>query len=321
MLERARQSVFIGSTTSWGEAYGIPEKIWLGVWGLVSVIWLANASAIPDFGTTMLGNVTLLVVLLVLPQLTVRMGALAHDLMRALFSFLSAYLGYERVGALIGALRTRSYELEMLRIDEAIFGGHASVWLERVHHPALSEYLQAVYLFYFPQLLLVGVVILVLRRRDLFYEYIIAVNLALILTHVSYYVVPLRSPFLVADLYPQMLSYTRPLEGLWYFDELRQSLLEATTMRYDCFPSGHTMHSVMAMVFAWRASKWLGVIETAIAVSIVFSTLYLRYHYAIDLVAGVAGAIGMMAIGHIIARRTFASDPAPPRRSERAEQA
>lgn len=227
-----------------------------------------------------------------------------------MFSFVSAWFGYERTGAFVGAFRTKSYEEEMLVADQFLFGGNPSVWFEAIYHPALSEYFQILYWFYFPQMLLVGIVLIFLKKRELFFRYVVTMNLALMFTHTFYFIVPLRSPFYIVELgeFTDMISYTKPLVGLWFFDSLRDSLTSATTMRHDCFPSGHTMHSLLAMFFAWRAHKSIGWVETIIAISIVISTLYLRYHYAIDLVVGAFFAFVFYYLGGKLAERFYEFD-------------
>jgi len=297
----------------WTAVYGLPEKIWFAWWLIITLGWLFGGRRMPDFSAGLAGNLAMLALIVLLPQITWRIGQLPFDAGRIAISAASAVVGYERSAAFIAAFRTRSFEHEMLLIDKFLFGGNPTEWMQALYTPALSEYLQIIYVTYFPQLLLVGIAILVQRQRRLFYEYVVALNLAIILNHFMYFVVPLRSPFLIAKLglFPKMLSYSTPLHGLWFFDTLRQALLEATTMRYDCFPSGHTMHSMIAMIFAWRSHRIVGTVESVVAFSIIFSTLYLRYHYAIDLVVGAAFAFVMLGIGSWLTERFYASDPVP----------
>ena len=82
----------------------------------------------------------------------------------------------------------------------------------------------------------------------------------------------------------------------------------------DCMPSGHTMMSVINMFFAFKyrlKSKWF---VALFGISIIFATLYLRYHYFVDIIAGVFFAIISLIIepfckeiinGYILRRSIF----------------
>ena len=70
--------------------------------------------------------------------------------------------------------------------------------------------------------------------------------------------------------------------------ELRDALMvnPYDVVNRDCMPSGHTMMSVLGILLAWRyRSRWRWFITIG-GISVVISTIYLRYHYMVDLMAG-----------------------------------
>ncbi len=255
----------------------------------MTILWTLSYGKVGSYWEAEIVNIFLIIGLLTIPVYIQRFGPIALNISRAFFSFLSSWFAYLRVGELIGAYHPNTnYEITMIGIDKFIFGGNPSEWFQAVQTPILTEYFQIIYWFYFPEMLVVGLCLVYFKKQRIFLRYLITMNLALMFTHIFYVIVPLRSPFYIVEigLFSDLIGYDKPLEGLWLFDGLRSSLTDATTMRHDCFPSGHTMHSLLAMVFAWKANRTVGIIETIIAVSIVISTLYLRYHYAIDLIVG-----------------------------------
>jgi len=59
----------------------------------------------------------------------------------------------------------------------------------------------------------------------------------------------------------------------------------------DCMPSGHTMLSLLGILMSWRfRSRWRWFITIG-GISVIISTIYLRYHYAVDLIAGASLAV------------------------------
>ncbi|MGZ4164870.1 MAG: phosphatase PAP2 family protein, partial [Tumebacillaceae bacterium] len=57
------------------------------------------------------------------------------------------------------------------------------------------------------------------------------------------------------------------------------------------FPSLHTGISVVMLVNVWRHSRRLVWLYAPLVTMIIFSTVYLRLHYAIDVIAGIALAL------------------------------
>jgi membrane-associated phospholipid phosphatase len=68
---------------------------------------------------------------------------------------------------------------------------------------------------------------------------------------------------------------------------------DQTLLARDCFPSLHTGISVVMLVYVWRyRRKWLW-LYGPMTFLIVWSTMYLRFHYGIDVIAGAALATAM----------------------------
>jgi len=62
-------------------------------------------------------------------------------------------------------------------------------------------------------------------------------------------------------------------------------------------PSGHTQIALMVLYLACRYERTVFYIFSPIVCGLVFSTIYLRYHYVIDLLAGMTLAMGCVIIG------------------------
>ena len=66
---------------------------------------------------------------------------------------------------------------------------------------------------------------------------------------------------------------------------------------YDCFPSGHVEMTALAWWGSRAFSPLLSRAYFAYTLSVVFATVYLRYHYTVDVIAGalVAAALVLAA--------------------------
>jgi membrane-associated phospholipid phosphatase len=169
----------------------------------------------------------------------------------------------------------------LIKIDYAIFGVHPTLWLEQFSHPVLIEYLQIVYAtFYF---LPVVLVIILCRRKEQdnvnYFVYIIV--LGFYLSYMTYFLVPAIGPRFTLD-HLQM----NPVTGLWATQAIIDTLNFLEDIQRDAFPSGHTEMTILTMIYAWKFSRKYFWVLSIIGSSMIISTVFLRYHYVIDVVAG-----------------------------------
>ena len=54
----------------------------------------------------------------------------------------------------------------------------------------------------------------------------------------------------------------------------------------DCFPSGHVAVAIVCWILARRIHRPLGFVFGVVAAGVILSTVYLRYHYVVDVIAG-----------------------------------
>ncbi|MGM0576701.1 MAG: phosphatase PAP2 family protein [Myxococcota bacterium] len=219
----------------------------------------------------------------------------------------ACFVGYEQANVLVSIYHDGpDLEPWALAADRVLFGGQPSVWMAPLTHPVLTEVLQMAYVTYYVAPLILVAWLLGTRRGRAAGVVMLGVVLATHLNFVSYVLVPLRSPFLLVDdpAYAAALSYPNELQGLWLFESIRQGLLDATTMRHDCFPSGHTLLTTATLLLAWRVDRRAFAVLLPLTVAIVVSTIYLRYHYAIDVVVALVLA-PIVARGAVVLHRRW----------------
>jgi membrane-associated phospholipid phosphatase len=192
---------------------------------------------------------------------------------------------YREMDFVVPAVRHTTSDQRLADIDYAIWHTNPTVWLERIESPPLTEYLQIVYTLFVPAVLLVAFLLWRQRKYGEFQYYAFLISLGFLVSYIGYVIVPARGPrFLL-----QHLQHV-PLRGLWLFERMQGGLDQLESVAYDCFPSGHTELTILA----WWTSRvlrnslfWPYFAYTS---SIIFATVYLRYHYTIDVLAGAAVA-------------------------------
>jgi membrane-associated phospholipid phosphatase len=204
---------------------------------------------------------------------------------------------YKEMAILIPAVWRTDADRWLADLDLRLWRAHPTVWLERIHTPALTEFLQIVYTLFIPAVLTVAVLLWRARRYTEFRYYGFLIALGFLVSYIGYLLVPARGPrFLLHPL------QTFPLSGLWMFEHLQSTLDRLESAHYDCFPSGHTELTILAWWGSRMVSKRLAAVYFVYALLIVFATVYLRYHYSVDVLAGILVAAMLILAGPVCYR-------------------
>jgi membrane-associated phospholipid phosphatase len=197
------------------------------------------------------------------------------------------YVGacYKEMALFIPAVRSTDADQWLADLDFRIWGAHPSVWLERVHTPVLTEFMQVIYTLFIPAVLTIAWVLWRKGSTREFQYYAFLIALGYLASYIGYILVPARGPrFLLKDL------QHFPLRGLWLFQAMQNGLDRLESAHYDCFPSGHTELTILAWWGSRMVSKRWFRVYFAYTPCIIFATVYLRYHYTVDLLAGMVTA-------------------------------
>lgn len=196
----------------------------------------------------------------------------------------------------IPELNPRDRDNVLSRLDRQIFRVDVSVWMERFASPVVTEVMQAAYLAYY---VLPFVLLGTLYHRgheDAFQVCVSALLLSHYLAFIGYLLVPALGPrFALAD------RYRTELKGALLADYLRDILDLLEGIKRDAFPSGHTAAILVTAVYAVKFTPEMSLWFVAIAVLMILSTIYLRYHYAVDVLAGLL--LGTLCIGIVVLLR------------------
>ena len=188
---------------------------------------------------------------------------------------------YREMSILIPAIRGTDADAQLAALDFRIWHANPTVWLERMQSPAFTEFLQIVYSLFIPAVLFVAWRFWARREYEAFRFYAFVIATGFLASYIGYFLVPARGPrFELRDLQHV------PLQGMFVFGLLQSSLDRLESAAYDCFPSGHTEMVILAWWGSRRLSKPWSWVYLVYAVCIIFSTVYLRYHYTVDLAAG-----------------------------------
>ncbi len=195
---------------------------------------------------------------------------------------------------MIKPIRMVDYDQILIKIDRFIFGTDPTVFLHQFANPVLTEILQIAYSTFFFLPIILGIELLLNKKTDEFYYATFLVLYGFFLSYIGYILVPAIGPrFTLHDF-----SLTnKELPGLFLTNFLREvinsgesipsgTLNPAEVVQRDVFPSGHTQMTLIVMYLAYKFNVKLKYFFWVTGTLLIIATVYLRYHYVIDLIGG-----------------------------------
>ncbi len=203
--------------------------------------------------------------------------------LRETVPLLACLMIYTNLHDTIGFVNPHDVHRQLIAFDQALFGLQPCVWAERLITPLRTELMEFCYMNFFWIAPSTSIVLLLQRRWSAFRATTVGVIACFFIGYALYVVFPAAPPRLVLAA-----EFTRNLRGYPVgFSKLAAdtfSLLPVDSRA--AFPSLHAAASLVALVFAWRhARAWFWVLVPFV-LGLWTSTIYLRHHYFVDLVAG-----------------------------------
>jgi membrane-associated phospholipid phosphatase len=207
-----------------------------------------------------------------------RFMGLFYDL---IFPILCVLVIFDSLGWLVHYVNPEDIDPILIRLDYLIFNNHPTIILERVMSPLLTDILQIAYSTYYFIPISLGVVLLLNNQREEFNRTLFLILFCFYLSYLGYILMPALGPrFTISHL------QTTELRGLFIAEPLQKLLNKLEGIKRDAFPSGHTAVAVTVLYLAYRFKKRFFWILLPIVSALIFSTVYCRYHYVVDIIAG-----------------------------------
>lgn len=199
---------------------------------------------------------------------------------------------------LVHTVHPSDFDLSLIKIDFLMFGVHPTLWLEAYTKPLITEILQLVYsTFYFLPIIL-GIILVVRKRENEFNFFIFQVVFGFYLSYLGYFFIPAVGPRFTIDHLQSM-----QLSGVWIMETLHVLLNKLENIQRDAFPSGHTAITVLTLYYAKKFNKKYYYFMLPISILMIVSTVYLRYHYVIDVIAGMFLFIVIIVTGPFLYKK------------------
>jgi len=179
----------------------------------------------------------------------------------------------------------------LIKIDDWLFGVQSCVWAEQFINPTLTDIFIAAYANYFVLNICVAVVLYFQKRYQEFRYTLVTTIICYYIGYFLFIIFPAAPPRIVLKPFFTVSLHGHVLEPIKYAIEV-----SAQDSR-GAFPSLHCAVSFVSLFFGWRYLRWMFWVMIPMIIMLVLSTIYLRHHYVIDLIAGLVLAVIAFWIG------------------------
>lgn len=272
------------------------------------------AAQIPagDDRTTHLTRMLLLVVAQVSTVIAIRGGWLTHPYLAPLAYRIAVYgtvqSTYFLFASFLPLANPRVLDHGLYDLDLRLFGVEPAAFLDRFVDPATTEWFA---FFYFSYFLVLGMhvipLVLLSRHNRAVAEFTLGLVILFGVGHTLYMLVPGYGPY---KAMPELFAHALP-RGLWW--NVTTALVAASGAQKDIFPSLHTAAPTFMLLYSFHRRgespfKYTWPIVALFAANIVIATMFLRWHYVVDVLAGLllataAHRISVWSTDREIARR------------------
>lgn len=217
------------------------------------------------------------------------------------------FISYKQLFFMIKPIRIYDYDQLLIQIDRFLFDADPTHLLLKIANPFLTELLQLVYFSFY--ILPVGLAVtLFIQKKYSESDYaVFAIVYGFFVSYVGYFMLPGIGPrftlhdFSLTDIELPGLLLAEPLRHLINSGgSVNNGLSITESFQRDVFPSGHTMMTIITMYLGFKLKCRIKYFLLVAGTLLIFSTVYLRYHYGIDVIAGSLFAVFSLWSGKIL---------------------
>jgi membrane-associated phospholipid phosphatase len=286
------------SQNQYHQRFYLEEILSIGIASLynVMIIVYADFSRVADI---FVYN-TIIIILIIAMRYIHRFTRMSwFSFIRDWYNLLFILVIYLESNKLVHLINPNDVDTLIIQIDRFLFlGNDPTVLMEAFHLPLLTEILQIVYAsFYFLPFALC-VLIYFKGEKSEFHITASTIMMGFYLSFVGYYLTPAIGPRFTLDHLQNI-----PLTGVLLFEYTRSVLDTLEGFTRDCCPSGHTLVAVLTTLLAYRFYRPFRIVATTWTLLLIISTVYLRYHYVFDLIAGLILAVIVYRYGPTLSMR------------------
>lgn len=286
------------------------DLITVGFLNALNLLALVFATRIPYWWIIIAVNLLLCALIVWLAKASARRSSPLVMGLHRWYLYPAVVFVYMEVDLMIKPIHSMDYDHILIAVDHWLFGVNPTQWMFQFAHPLLTEVLQIAYFSYYFLFIVLGIE----TYRSYSGREMDRVGFMLVygffLSYLGYFVLPAVGPRFTLHNFSTL---SQELPGLLFTEPLRNfvnagggipaaAVDPVTNVHRDVFPSGHTQLSLVCVYLAYQYKIRTRHLMAVMVTLLIVATVYLRYHYVIDLIAGALFFGFTITTGHHIER-------------------
>lgn len=229
---------------------------------------------------------------------------------------------FSEIGQLDRMIFPEFLDPAIVELEQWLFGTQPSRrFMELLPYRVVSEMFYAAYFSYYIMIVGVGIALFRQNRRH-FFHYISVVSFIFYVCYLSYVIFPVVGPPI---FYFQGRDTVLPPEvhalfaNSYYPDAVRSGFLfQVMAFLYRTFdspgaalPSSHVVIALTTVFFSFRYLRRIRYLHLGVAFLLCLATIYCRYHYVVDVIAGLITVAVLIPVANRLYFR-FEEEPREP---------
>jgi len=284
-----------GSMLDWLRQISVNDWVVLGYLSTLDAAIIASPHVGPARDRAILEMSGLLSVFFIVVVVLIRGGLLRHGILRPLAFRLCHYGGiqftYFFMRGFLPVVNPGSLDLELHQLGMRLFGLEPALAMQPWVSDATTEWFA---FFYYGYLFVLGLhvipILFLSRNARMLSEFALGLLIVLALGQSMYLLVPGYGP---AHGLPALFTTELP-DGVWR--SLMNKIVESAGAQKDIFPSIHTAGPTFILLFSFHNRAYLPYrftwpLVAFFVFNIIVATMFLRWHWLVDIVAGLGLAL------------------------------
>lgn len=236
------------------------------------------------------------------------------DFLRHFYPVLFYTWFFTETGRLNRMFFTEYMDPMAIRWEQAVLGFQPSVvFMDKFPWLPISELFYASYFSYYVMISGVGIALFIRNRRE-FFHYVTVVSFIFYVCYTIYIFLPIIGPRV---FFREIAGYSLPvdLQQMATVDIYPEAIKAGAFFKlmgwiYHVFeapgaalPSSHVAIAITTVYFSFRYLRAIRWVHLVVAVLLCVSTIYCRYHYAVDVLAGLGTVAVLLPIANWLYHR------------------
>jgi membrane-associated phospholipid phosphatase len=206
------------------------------------------------------------------------------------------------------SLKPVDWDPLFIKWDMMLFGVNPTQWAHQFANPYLTEFLQIIYAYYYPMIVVFGLELYLWHRYKEFKYTIFILFFSFFFSYLLYMIFPANGPRFHLH---EFSSITAQLPGVFLTEHIRAFLNIGESIpagvpnpqdyvQRDAMPSLHTITAFLIMWLSWKFRSKSFYFYLPYFICMVIATIYLRYHYVVDILGGLVVCAITIYIGKLV---------------------